>query len=130
MIDERKVKLLNYLYPTEEARKFMCNDFYIELAEVVPRRLCVTASDMTLAKRKENMQIVKAEIEKFIKLHPIYEKTILDIYREKNWKDILDDVVIGYVFFVTHTHYKFQFIDIFKSKGCITYSPLSIIDVI
>ena len=41
MTNERKEKLLRYLFPNEQIRLFMCNDLYMELLEIIPKKLFI-----------------------------------------------------------------------------------------
>lgn len=126
---ERKQKLLNYLMPNKEKRNFLCNDLFMELKELIPDSMIISMKNNSLKERKKNYQTVETIILSFINNNINYKKQIKDLFN-LNETDILNDLVIGYVFFVINTNAKFYHIDIFKDKRSICYSPISIIDFI
>lgn len=130
MIDKRKCKLLNYLFPNEKVRSFLCNDLYIELTQIIPYNLCLSSKNLNNIIRQENKEKVKSIIKKFIKENINYEKEIKKIYKDYDNERILDEIIIGYVFYLANTIRKFFTIDIFYDKKSICYSPISIIDII
>ena len=127
---ERKQKLIKYLFPTEEIRSFMCNDLYMELMEQIPRFLCISSKNITNSVRKENFEKVNSIITNFIENNENYKQMLKKLFSNKELKNIISDIVIGYVFFITQTNLKYNHIDIFRDKKSICYSPISIIDIL
>lgn len=126
---ERKQKLVKYLYPTEQIRSFMWNDLYLELKEVVPK-ICILSKNTNFQIRKQNLKKVTDIIKNFIQNNQNYKLEIENLYHDKNWNSIIEDIVIGYVFFVSNTVTVYNNVDILSNKKSICYSPISILDII
>ena len=130
MNNERKEKLLKYLFPTEEIRKFVCNDLFMELSEIIKTTDCISSKNIKNSVRQENKEKVEKQIKEFIKENPNYEKMLLELYHQKDISQIYDDILIGYTFFLASTYGRIGEIDIFKDKKSICYAPISIIDIL
>ena len=126
---ERKQKLLKYLYPTEKIRSFMCNDLYVELHAVMPK-VCILSKNVNFQIRKKNLESVYNTVKVFFKNNHNYKRQIEGLFCDKNYEEVLNDIVIGYVFFVANTSNIYSKIDIFKDKKSICYCPISVIDLI
>ena len=55
---------------------------------------------------------------------------VCDFYKHNNIDQIVYDLVIGFVFYLTETKERFNNIDIFMDTKSICYSPVSVIDLI
>lgn len=130
MDNERKTKLLKYLFPTEEIRKFVCNDLFMELSEIIKTTDCISSKNIKNAVRQENKAKVEKQIKDFIKENPMYEKMLTELYHQKDINQIYDDILVGYTFFLASTYGRIGEIDIFKDKKSICYAPISIIDIL
>lgn len=130
MDNERKTKLLKYLFPTEEIRKFVCNDLFMELSEIIKTTDCISSKNIKNAVRQENKAKVEKQIKEFLQKNPVYEKMLLELYHQDNINKIYDDILIGYTFFLASTYGRIGEIDIFKDKKSICYAPISIIDIL
>ena len=130
MNNERKEKLLKYLFPTEEIRKFVCNDLFMELSEIIKTTDCISSKNIKNSVRQENKEKVEKQIKEFIKQNPNYEKMLLELYHQKDISQIYDDILIGYTFYLASTYGRIGEIDIFKDKKSICYAPISIIDIL
>lgn len=130
MDNERKTKLLKYLFPTEEIRKFVCNDLFMELSEIIKTTDCISSKNIKNAVRQENKAKVEKQIKEFISQNPVYEKMLLELYHQDNISKVYDDVLIGYTFYLASTYGRIGEIDIFKDKKSICYAPISIIDIL
>ena len=130
MNPERKLKLLNYLFPREEIRRFMCNDFFIELSYSVPKVICFSEKNCSHARRKANFETLSNLIMKFLQENITYEKIILELYKVSQIEDIIYEIIIGYVLFVVASNNKLVGVDIFKNKKSVCYSPISVVDLL
>lgn len=131
MTDERKRKLINYLFPTEQVRKFLCNDLYKEFESLIPRTLCISYHNMTKKIREENYKKVLSLIENFFVQNNFYKNETLELYNQKCLsKEFFEDMLIGYVFYLSYKMNNFYRFDIFKDKKSICFTPISVIDVI
>lgn len=130
MDNERKTKLLKYLFPTEEIRKFVCNDLFMELSEIIKTTDCISSKNIKNAVRQGNKAKVEKQIKDFIKENPMYEKMLTELYHQKDINQIYDDILVGYTFFLASTYGRIGEIDIFKDKKSICYAPISIIDIL
>ena len=127
---ERKQKLLKYLYPTEKIRSFLCNDLYMELHELIPRQLCISTQNMTLAVRKGNLNKLETIITSFLEGNKEHYQSIMQLCQNQSWDTIIQDIVIGYTFFTTNLISRYNGIDIFKDRRSVCYAPISIIDLL
>lgn len=131
MTDERRKKLLNYLFPTERIRKFLCNDLFKEFESLISKTLCISYRNITKKIREENHQKVFSLIQNFFNQNNFYRNEILRLYDIKILdKSFCEDIMIGYVFYLSCKISNFERFDIFKDKKSICYAPISIIDVI
>ncbi len=128
MTDEKKLKLLKYLFPTDEIRIFMCNDFFVELLNVIPKKLCISTQNISVQKRKENYQSVLGLLRKFLKENANYRKIVLQLYNADKLEELEEQIIIGYVIFLIHCDKRWYWLDIFQDKRSICYSPISIVD--
>ena len=129
MTKEQKLKLLKFLYPNEEICNFMCNDFYQELANIIPYHVCISAKNLVQKNRENNWEFVKEKLITFLNNNKNYSTELARLYRESQLNNKIDEFLIGYVFFIANTN-KTKEVDIFKDKRSICYSEISIINII
>ena len=127
---ETKTKLLKYLFPTEDARCFLCDDLYMELNELIPKPIIVSSKNTILFNRKHNLNMVTDIVNAFLEENIDYKQKVLEIYKNSSFENIINDIVIGYTLFYCNSSYKYNSIDIFKDKRCICYSPISKVDIL
>ncbi len=127
---ERQKKLLNYLYPTENVRKFLCNDLYQEFDEILNSSLCISSKNIVSKTRRENYLIIKNEVTNFFNNNPIYCEKIAEMLKVSDFSSAIDDIIIGYVLYLSCSIRKYNRIDIFLDKKSICYSPISVIDLL
>lgn len=130
MEKERKIKLMNYLFPTNEAREFICNYLFYDLSSIINPTLCISYRNSTRSVRKKNYEIVKSEINKFLQNNSFYLIKLSDMYNHKDFDSLLKDLVVGYIFYLSNTGKRYYSFDIFKDTRSICYEPISIIDMI
>ena len=46
MLEDRKRKLLEYLYPTKEIAEFMIGDLYVELTLILDKKTCFSSANI------------------------------------------------------------------------------------
>ena len=129
MKNERNLKLMNYLYPNEQIRRFMCDDLYMELMQIIPN-ICISSKNVYISNRKENYNKVFSLVLDFLKSNQNYLNQLNIFYKNKTLSDIVKDIVIGYTFFLGKAYPKYNQIDIFKNTKSICYSPISVIDIL
>ncbi len=130
MNNEQKKKLYKYLFPSDSIQKFMCNDFFQELKTIIPNDFCISAGNIDSTTRENNLKKVSILICKFIEDNNTYKNIILSLFNELDYQSLINEFIIGYLFFITNTETKFKDIDIFKDKRSIVYSKISIADFI
>jgi len=130
MTNEKKSKLIKYLYPTDEIREFMCNDFYQELLNIIPTKLLISSYNKVNKTRECNLEIVKQKIVEFLKNNSNYTIELAELYKDKEILNRIDDFVTGLTFFVASTNEKYKDIDIFKNKESVCFSVVSIADIL
>ena len=121
-MNNKMMKFLKYLYPTDEIRDFMCNDLYQELNEVIPNIKCFCSDNVVKSVREENRKFVKTNIVNFIENNPVYKQEIEKLYKSKVISNIVDDIFTGYVLYVVNTSEKNKGENIFTNKKSICYS--------
>ena len=130
VVNERKVKLLNYLYPNESVRSFCCNDLYQELIEILPTKICISTNNLKPSIRKQNLHVAKGIVYNFLSGNQSYKDKVIELYAENDITKIVECVLLGYVFFLYCSHAKYARADIFRDKKSIFYSPISILDIL
>lgn len=128
MTKEESVKLLKYLYPTKEILNFMCNDLYEELKEIVPLDLCFNEANKSEKNRNKNLNFISLVVLKFLRDNPVYKNKIMSLYKTKELS--INDLIIGFIFYVTTTNEEYKHIDIFKDKKSICYSDVLILNIL
>ncbi len=116
MNSERQRKLINYLYPTEDIRKFLCDDLYQEFNEKITHNLCISSKNLTNSVRRENYAKIKGEIINFFSENIIYKEKVNEILKADNFDKIIDDIILGYVFYLSHSLRKYNRIDVLFTK--------------
>ncbi len=106
----------------------MCNDLFQELQKKIPNRICISDANTYESVRKRNFSEVKRTIKRFVAANSVYSKAIKEIYQSKIDNNILEEIVISYIFFLANTEHKN--IDIFKDKKSICYSEISLLDLL
>ncbi|MGN1201329.1 MAG: hypothetical protein ACI4R8_03645 [Candidatus Caccovivens sp.] len=130
MNKSQKLKLMDYLYPNEEARSFICNDLYQELLKYIPSSLLISTDNIPKEKRLINIAKVKQTIITFL-IKKNYERVLLKkigLLAINN--DVIEELITGLTFFVSNTEERCKDVDIFKDKKSICYQEISIIDVL
>ncbi len=130
MEKERKTKLLGYIFPSAQAQEFMCNNVFVELDSSIPSRVCISSKNTCPAVRKENLNLVKAKILAYLAINYDCKNEILKIYKKDCIQDVLEEILLGYVFYISQTNPKFSNIDIFRDKRSICFAPVSIVDIL
>lgn len=130
-MENKMLEFIKYLYPTDEIRNFMCNDLYQELNEIIPKTKCFCSDNIVSKTREENYMFVKTHIVNFILTNDNYKKELNKLYKDREFDDLINDIIIGYVFFTVNTDDKNRGEDIFKNKKSICYSVApSILDIL
>lgn len=130
-MESKMLEFIKYLYPTDEIRNFMCNDLYQELNEIIPKTKCFCSDNIVSKTREENYMFIKTHIVNFILTNDNYKKELNKLYKDREFDDLINDIIIGYVFFTVNTDDKNKGEDIFKNKKSICYSVApSILDIL
>lgn len=129
MNKERKEKLLNYLYPTEEIAEFMYCDFYTELALILDKKVCFSQANLTNVTRKNNLKIAREIIAKFLNENALYKNKVYEFFPKTPESVIIDNILYGYTLLVSTNINRGTGADIFKDKRSVCYTIASIIDI-
>lgn len=121
---KEKEELIKYLYPAPKSREFLINDLYQELA--LPIEKIYSNDNLDVTKRKENYLICYKIIENYLKNNKNYQILVENIYKMPI-KDIIEDILIGYCFYISQTTFDY---DIFKDKKSVLYAKISIINIL
>lgn len=129
MSDEKTLKLLKYLYPTEEIRGYVCDYLYLELIKIIPKSICITSTNLSMSTRIQNLNKVREIVGEFIEKNSEVSETLTRLFKNKNIKTVIEELIIGYVYYTSRTMSNYKHIDIFTDRRSICYSPISIIDI-
>lgn len=129
MNKEQKIKVERFLFSNDEIRKFLCNDFYQELKNIIPSEILFCKENINKDERSNNLLSIFIKVTNFIKKNKEYERELCKIFRteENHIYNYIDELVMGYVFFISLTEEKYKGRDIFEDKQSIYWSsvPLS-----
>ena len=121
-MNDKMINFLRYLYPTDEIRNFMCNDLYQELSNEIPYTKCFSSENIVNKNREDNLSFVKDKILGLVNNNQNYKQELSHLYKGKAMEDLLEDILIGYVFYIVNTNEKNRGEDIFKNKKSVCYS--------
>ena len=124
----RKEKLIKYLFYDNSAVEFMFNDFYVELCRVLPKNICFSKENIKKENRVNNLAKAKNTVKEFLKNNVVYYEKLKEIYGNKNIDCIINDVLAGYVLYLTPHVNKNSGADVYADKRSICYSRFSILD--
>lgn len=130
MTYERIAKLFNYLYPTEQIRSFCCNDLYQELLNILSPKICISSKNLKSNVRKENLDVARGVIFNFINSNEYYKNRFIELSLERDEMKIVENILLGYVFYLYCSYSKYSRADIFRDKKSILYCPISILDIL
>ena len=129
MNSERKTKLINYLYPTVEIAEFMTYDFYPELTFVLDKKVCFSVENEKESVRKINFEKAKRIVSEYIDKNLKYKRRLVELYRRKVDDSFIEEMLWGYVLFITYNINRGTGADVFWDKRSVCYKELSILDV-
>ena len=126
----RKTKLINYLYPTEEIAKFLFCNVYSALKTILPRKVCFSDDNYNETTRNRNYIIAKNTIANFLEETPFVRNKLNEYYLNKEVDNLVNDILYGYLLYLTPKIHKGTGADIFRDKRSVCYSPFSMLDII
>lgn len=129
MNDIRKQKLIEYLYPTSQIAEFMLFDFYAELTFVLDKKICFSVENKKESVRKSNLQKAKTIVGNFIEKNLKYKNKLDKLYHRKIDNSFIEEVLWGYVLFITHNINHRTGADVFRDSRSICYNLISILDL-
>ena len=127
MNDIRKNKLINYLYPTKEIREFMLYDLYVELISLLTKKVCFSVDNMKEEARKTNLNKAKLIISSFLDNNLNYKKRLIEL-NLKIEDNLIEEILWGYILFITTNINNGTGADVFWDKRSVCYSKSSIVD--
>ena len=125
---ERKRKVIEYLYPSTQAIDFMFDDFYLELLEILPKKICFSTNNKNKKIRQKNLTTALKVVDKFLEENPIYKIRLKELYFYKKYSTLLYDVIVGYVLYLTPNINKGTGADVFLDSRSICYGKTSVIE--
>jgi len=127
MTQEQKVKLLKFLYSNEQT--FLCNDLFQELLNIVPKTKCICSRNIVDKTRYDNYIEVFTFIKQFLDRNSDYKSIVLKIFSSYEEQELINHLIVGYVFYLAMLDNKD--LDIFKDKRSICYTEgPSIVDIL
>lgn len=125
----RKQKLIEYLYPTSQIAEFMLFDFYVELTFVLDKKICFSVENKKESVRKSNLQKAKTIVGNFIEKNLKYKNKLDKLYHRKIDNSFIEEVLWGYVLFITNNINRGTGADVFRDSRSICYNLTSILDL-
>lgn len=129
MNDIRKNKLTNYLYPTKDIQEFMLYDLYVELISLLTKKVCFSVDNMKEEARKTNLNKAKLIISSFLDNNLNYKKRLIEL-NLKIEDNLIEEILWGYILFITTNINNGTGADVFWDKRSVCYSKSSIIDLL
>lgn len=135
MTTKEKKYLKEYLYPTQEAKNFIIGEINPLLTQLLPKELCISDANLNHKVRKLNYQRAYLRICEFLFANEKIVDTLERIWsinttNHFELKELVDDMIVNYVFCLTQAHEEYKKIDIFKNKRSICFRDISILDVL
>jgi len=124
----KEQKILNYIFPNDEIRAFLCNDLFIELNSVIPKNLCISKKNINNLTRLKNYNKVKLLITNFIQTNKIYIDRLTTLYNYANLSRIISEILTGYVFYFSKLNKIYKNFDIFNNSLSICYNSINFFD--
>ena len=76
----RKNKLIEYLYPSVKAIEFMQGDFYVELLQVLPKKVCFSIDNQNKKVRDKNLALAQYTVKEFLDKNHLYQKRLKELF--------------------------------------------------
>lgn len=124
MNDEKIRMLFCLLFPTEEIRIFLCNDLFEELKNIVPYQICISSYNSIKKVREAHHTLVRDRITNFLENNNDYMDKIKQIYVNIGLEDIVNDLILAYVFYISQINKSYNNIDILEDKKSICYHTI------
>lgn len=121
-----KENLCALLYPTDAFRNYAINDFNQEISEYVLDDIIISEENLDTVVRKENLKTTRVIFRNFLKNNPTHLNLIRDYYADLELDDILELMIINYVFYRSQMMDKFKQASIFFNPHFITYETLKV----
>ena len=125
----RKKKLIDYLYPTTEIAEFMLYDFYVELRFMLDKKVCFSVENKNESVRKSNLEKAKIIVKEFIDSNLNYKNKLEKLYLRKINDSFIDEVLWGYILFITNNINRGTGADVFRDSRSVCYNLISILDI-
>ncbi len=129
MNKRQKEMLLEYLFGAEHIRQFLINDLYEELSQILPTEKIFNNQNKNDNLRMSNYYLLCDLIDKFLIANRNYEKFLSNHYDRVSRESLIDDVLLGFTFFISQTNKNYADIDILKDKTSVCFAEVSIIDI-
>lgn len=126
MTNEQKQKWMEYLFPNKEIRHFLCNDLFQEMSSFISDDIIFGDDNKNDNERNQNSAKLFNLISDFIENNPPYQKMISKYFGTGQTFYIINDLIIGYAFFLAETKKKFEGIDIFKDACSVCRAPIAL----
>lgn len=130
MLEDRKRKLLEYLYPTKEIAEFMIGDLYVELTLILDKKTCFSSANIKKSTRASNLVLARQTVKNFLIENPIYKTKLEEFFPKSNEDILIDNIISGYVMIKSTNVNKGNGADVFWDKRSVCYSKNSIIDIL
>lgn len=116
---KEREKISYYLYHNSTNKEFVFNEFYEELSKIIIQNDCISDENQNDIMRQENINKIKNTINIFLSNHSLYKNLLYEFYnieRQEQLELLFDNLIMGYVFYLSMTIDKFKDINILRSK--------------
>ena len=127
MNEEEKKKLLDFLFPSDKAREFVCNHVFEEIKKALPIVVCIGSRNIVNSVREINLNYAKEKVSKIVNSET-FRRLLKILFGES--EDLAEDILIAYVFYLSETSQRCRGIDIFRDKRSILYSEIPLTSIL
>jgi len=132
---QKKIKyvrqsLINRLYPTNDIIKFISENLYQELLEIISLDCCISEDNLNKNVRDKNLEFVRGVIKGFVFGNVVYQKVLYKHYKYDDMDDLTRDILIGFVLYASTLSEEFNDIDIINDQQSILYGETFILDLV
>lgn len=124
--ENEKENLCAFLYPTHAYRNYILNDFNQELAPYLPDKIIMSNENIKNKVRAKNYKKTKNIMRKFLENNPVHKKLIKDFYADLDMQDMVELMIINYVFYRSQMIDEVKNLSIFFNPHFVTYEATRI----
>lgn len=130
MNKREKEILMECLYLSDWDRDFLVNVINRDLKELIPEKLFFCKENCIEKTREKNYYEIVYQINDYLQHHFKYLDYLMQDYPEDREEDLVDDLILNFMFCLTQENKKYKDVDIFKNKKSICYTEIPFIEIL